>query len=161
MKTQETKMSFKSIKRAVFAATIAITPLPALAGGIMIHDAYALSARPNAPTGAAFMSFMNMSGQDDRLVGVASDVAKMVELHTHVSDGNGIMKMTRIEGGVALPNGETYVMERGGDHVMFMGLNATLEHGDEISVTFTFEKAGEMVVAIPVDLERKGTGHGH
>ncbi len=51
-------------------------------------------------------------------------------------------------------------MARGGDHVMFMGLTAPFEQGKTLSVTLNFEKAGEMVVEIPVDLERKGAMEG-
>ncbi len=47
------------------------------------------------------------------------------------------------------------MLARGGDHVMFMGLNEVLTHGDTINVTLVFEKAGEVAVEIPVDLERK------
>ena len=43
-----------------------------------------------------------------------------------------------------------------------MGLNQPLEHGDTVSVVLTFEKAGDVTVEIPVDLERKPThGGGH
>ncbi len=38
---------------------------------------------------------------------------------------------------------------------MLMGLTSRLAHGDEVNVTLVFEKAGEVAVTIPVDLERK------
>jgi hypothetical protein len=47
---------------------------------------------------------------------------------------------------------------------MFMGLTTGLEHGDMVNVTLVFEKAGEVQVEIPVDLERKamhGMGQKH
>ena len=68
-----------------------------------------------------------------------------------------------IEGGIEIPAGEMHMMKRGGDHVMFMGLTAPLEQGAEISVTLTFEKAGDVVIEVPVDLTRKlkaGGDHG-
>ena len=148
-------MSFKTLSLAAFTAACFISPLAAVAGDIVVHDPYAISARPNAPTGAAFMAIMNNSDQDDRLVGVASSVAKKVELHTHISDAAGVMRMVRIDGGIDLPAGATHMMQRGGDHVMFMGLTMPLVQGEEVQITFTFEKAGEMNVIIPVDLERK------
>ena len=53
-------MSFKSILCGVAAA---LTLTTAAQAGDMIHimDPYARTARPNAPTGAAFMGIMNMS----------------------------------------------------------------------------------------------------
>lgn len=151
-------MSFKFHTGAALCAALgfsALSALPALAEGIMFHDAYAITARPGAPSGAAFMAIMNATDHDDRLLGVASAIAKKVELHTHIADPSGVMKMTRIDGGIALPAGATHLMQRGGDHVMFMGLNGPLEQGADVVVTFTFEKAGDVEVTIPVDLERK------
>lgn len=145
------------MKRLLVAASAALLTLsaPAFAQNIMIKDAYVRSSTPSSPTGAAFMMLMNESDSDDRLISVASDVAARVELHTHIEDANGVMKMTEIEGGIPIAAGETHMMQRGGDHVMFMGLKAPLEQGGEITVTLTFEKAGDVKVTIPVDSERK------
>lgn len=128
---------------------------PVFAGDIMVKDPYARSSTPSSPTGAAFMILMNNSDQDDRLIAASSDVAGRVELHTHIEDENGVMKMTEIEGGIAVPAGEMHALKRGGDHVMFMGLSAPLEQDTEITVTLTFEKAGDIDVKIPVDHTRK------
>jgi copper(I)-binding protein len=156
-------MSFGTIARV--AMTVALVALPAgsFAADILIEDAYARTSRPAAPTGAAFIIIRNTGSTDDRLVAATSEIAERVELHTHVDQGGGVMKMVEIEDGVPLPAGETYMMQRGGDHVMFMGLNGTLEQGAEITVTLTFEQAGDIVVTIPVDNERQpehGGGHG-
>ena len=151
-------MSFKT----KFAATLATTILmagAAFADGLMVHDAYARAASPSAKAGAAFMMLMNKSDQDDRLIGARSDVAKRVELHTHIENDEGVMRMTQIEGGIAVPAGATHMMQRGGDHVMLMGLNQSLSQGDLVEITLIFENAGEMVIEVPVDNERKGA-HG-
>ena len=147
-------MLFKSIFITGFAAALLITN-SAYANGLMVKDPYARAARPNAPTGAAFMTLMNHSDQDITLIGVSSDVAKRVELHTHIDNGEGVMKMIEIEGGITIPAGDMHMMKRGGDHVMMMGLNQFLVDGEKISVTFEFEGGGEMVVEIPVDNARK------
>lgn len=147
-------MSQKTLFAAASAALFTFGA-PVLAEGIMIKDAYVRSSTPSSPTGAAFMVLMNHTDSDDRLVSVESDVAKRVELHTHLEDANGVMKMTEIEGGIALPAGSMHQMKRGGDHVMFMGLGAPLVQDSEITVTLTFEKAGAVKVVIPVDHVRK------
>lgn len=130
--------------------------LPASAE-IVIKDAYARAS--NTMAGAAFMVIENTADSDDRLVSARSDVAKRVELHTHREIGDGVMKMVHVEEGFVIPAGGMHMLARGGDHVMFMGLNAPMEQGDMLTVTLEFESAGEMVVEIPVDLERK-PGHG-
>jgi len=129
-------------------------------GPMMVMDAYARSSRPNAPTGAAFMMIKNASDAADRLVDVRSDIAARVELHTHEDDGNGVMRMMHVEDGFEIGAGETLMLERGGKHVMFMGLNESLVQDAMVSVTLIFEIAGELDVMIPVDLERQTSG-GH
>lgn len=155
-------MSFKSILFTA-VATLGLTT-SAFAADVMVKDAYARSAGKNAKTGAAFMMIMNHGAENDRLINATSDVAKRVELHTHKENGDGVMQMLHIEEGFAIPAGEMHPLKRGGDHVMFMGLNQPFVQGEMIPVTLVFEKAGEVKVEIPVDLERKpaegGMSHG-
>ena len=142
------------------AAALALST-PALAD-IAVHDAYARSAMASAKTGAAFMVIENTGDSDDRLVSATSDAAMKVELHTHVADGNGVMKMMEVEEGFVIPANGQHALARGGDHVMFMGLTGPFVQDETVTVTLTFENAGEMVVEIPVDLERQPThGAGH
>ncbi|MBT8168275.1 copper-binding protein [Phaeobacter gallaeciensis] len=155
-------MSFKSILFTA-VATLGLTT-SAFAADVMVKDAYARSAGKNAKTGAAFMMIMNHGAENDRLINATSDVAKRVELHTHKENGDGVMQMLHVEEGFAIPAGEMHPLKRGGDHVMFMGLNQPFVQGEMIPVTLVFEKAGEVKVEIPVDLERKpaegGMSHG-
>ena len=146
-------MSFKStILAAVAASAFA---LPAFAADIMVQDPYARSSAMMATSGAAFMQIMNHGESDDRLIDAASPVAEMVQLHTHKEDENGVMRMLHVEEGFAIPAGGTIEMVRGGHHVMFLGLKEEMAQGDVISVTLQFEKAGDVTVEVPVDLERK------
>ncbi len=149
-------MSFTS---KLLATAVAVTfAIPAFADGIMIQDAYARTAMKGGKSGAAFMQIMNHTGEDDRLIGAASDIAKKVELHTHKDMGEGVMKMVHVEEGFAIPAGGMHGLARGGDHVMFMGLTQDMIQGESVEVTLTFEKAGDIVVQIPVDLERQDHG---
>lgn len=157
-------MSLKLISAAIFAATLSTA---AFAGdaAFKVTDSYARSATANAKTGAAFITLMNMTDVDDVLVGAASPAAKRVELHTH-HENDGVMKMVHVEEGFPVAAGDMIEMKRGGKHVMLMGLNGTLEQGAMVAVTLTFEKAGDIEVMVPVDLERKPDhgqedGHGH
>lgn len=144
-------------KTFVFASAVALfAAMPAMAD-IVVKDAYARAA--NTMAGAAFMVIENTGPEDDQLIDARSDVAKRVELHTHKDMGDGIMKMMHVEEGFAIPAGGEHALMRGRDHVMFMGLNGPMEQGDMVTVTLVFEKAGEIAVEIPVDLERK-QGHG-
>lgn len=130
--------------------------LPAFAGDIEVVDAYARTSSAMAKSGAAFMVIKNTGDSDDRLIAAASDVAQKVELHTHKDMGEGVMKMVEVKEGFAIPAHSHHALARGGDHVMLLGLTRALKEGDLIDVTLTFEKAGEMTIAVPVDLANKG-----
>ena len=121
----------------------------------MVDDAYIRSSTAKSTSGAAFMVVMNHSGADDRLIGASSDVADKVELHSHRSDDNGIMRMGEIEGGVAIAADEMHAFKRGGDHLMFMGLKESLVEGAMVPVTLEFEKAGAVEIEVMVDQDRK------
>lgn len=160
------------LHKTLLAATAAAAfALPAQAE-IAVTDAYARVSTPMAKSGAAFMVIENTGAEEDRLVAAASDIAARVELHTHKADANGVMQMLEVTEGFAIPAGGSHALARGGDHVMFLGLNRSLAHGDVVTVTLTFEKAGEITLDVPVDLERKPMhgatgegamqhGHGH
>ncbi len=157
-------MSLKSL--ALFCA-FSVLPTLTLAQ-IQVEHPYARAASPMAISGAAFMSITNPTDTDDRIVAATSDVAERVELHTHIQSAEGVMQMVHLEDGIPLPAGETVLLERGGLHVMFLGLRQPLEQGDEITVTLEFEQAEPLTVTIPVDLQRMPDhgggmqpGHGH
>ena len=141
------------LTRAVCALFLFSAPLAA--EGIMVDDAYIRSSTAKSTSGAAFMVVMNHSGADDRLIGASSDVADKVELDSHTSDDNGVMRMGEIEGGVAIAADEMHAFKRGGDHLMFMGLKGPLEQGAMVPVTLEFEKAGAVEIEVMVDQDRK------
>jgi len=133
----------------------------AIAGGIMINDAYARSSGKMAKAGAAFMIIHNQTDTDDRLMSASSDVAKMVQLHTHLKSNDGVMKMQHVPDGFLVPGNGMHVLSRGKDHVMFMGLTSPWEHGQIIPLTLIFKHAGEINIRLKVDLERKDKAHDH
>lgn len=152
-------------KFAISAAIAALLILPSAAmsgdAKFMIEDAYARASSPAAKAGAAFMQIMNMSGEDDRLIGAQTDASKVTQLHTHKDTGDGVMQMLHVEEGFEIPAGETLMLARGGKHVMLMGLNDPLENGETVSITLTFEKAGDITIDVPVDLDRKPEAGAH
>lgn len=149
-------MSFKSLSIAAFIAAFPLTA----SGDIMVMDPYARASSPAAKAGAAFMVLHNTGTQDDRLIGATTEASKLTQLHTHVDDGNGVMKMIHVHEGFEIKAGEKLMLERGGNHVMLLGLTSSLDQDEVISVTLTFEKAGDKVIEIPVDLTRKPSQHG-
>ncbi|WP_049645616.1 copper chaperone PCu(A)C [Candidatus Rhodobacter oscarellae] len=139
---------------------LALIAHPALAD-VAIHDAYARVAHPKAKAGAVFLQLENSGDAADRLLAVESPAAMRVELHTH-SMVDGAMLMREVEGGFEIPAGGAHALERGGDHIMFMGLTAPWKQGEMIPVTLRFESGQVIETEIEVDLERKPDAHsGH
>lgn len=64
-------------------------------------------------------------------------------------DMGGEMTMQEVDQ-IDLPAGEVVSLAPGGYHVMLLDLVTGLAEGDEIEVTLTFEKAGEITVTAPV-----------
>ncbi|MBE9603877.1 copper chaperone PCu(A)C [Acetobacteraceae bacterium H6797] len=112
-------------------------------------------------TGAGFMTLTNKGTTPDKLIGGRAEIARKVELHTHLNE-NGVMKMREVEGGIPLPPGEMVELKPGGFHMMLIGLKTPLAVGAKVPVTLVFEKAGEITVELAV--ERPGAqaaGHGN
>jgi len=122
---------------------------------IQIEHQYARVSSPIAKSGASFMHIMNMGAEDDRLVAVITDIATNPELHTHIIE-DGVAKMREVEGGFIVPAGEAIMLERGGLHIMLMGLTQSLKQDQTVTLTLVFEKAGEITIEVPVDNERQG-----
>lgn len=148
------------LSRVAAAALFLAMPLAATAhDGVHVHDAFAILS-PAGTSGAAFMRIDNHGAEDDRLVAARSDVSERVELHTHLEDDQGVMRMVEVEEGFVIPSGGERLLERGGDHVMFLGLRHTPAEGDSISVTLVFAREGEVTVDVPV-VAPGMAGHDH
>ncbi|MGI3168632.1 copper chaperone PCu(A)C [Pseudooceanicola sp. C21-150M6] len=136
----------------------------ALAGAtraeIVFGDPYALSSGPGAVAGAAFMEITNTGSEDDRLVAVSTAAARKVALHTHIAGDDGVMRMRPVADGIVVPAGGHVLLERGGYHVMLMGLTAPLEQGAMVEMVLRFEKAGDITLQVPVDLDHAPGAHG-
>jgi hypothetical protein len=107
------------------------------------------------------MVIENTGDTDDRLVAAATDAAERVELHTHIENTDGVMRMVEVKDGFPIPAGGSHALKRGGDHVMLMGLTGPLEQGATVPLTLTFEQAGDLTLDVVVDNARMPAGHGH
>lgn len=128
--------------------------------GVKVENAWARATPGKARNGAAYVKIVKTGKDGDRLIGAKGDVAKRVEIHTHLMD-NGIMRMRKVDG-VDLPPGEAVTFKPGGHHVMLIGLHAPLKKGQTFPVTLLFEKAGEietMVRIMGVGAMKGGLGH--
>ena len=86
-------------------------------------------------------AFMQLTAsQPTTLVGVASPVAGVAEVHEMKMDGD-VMRMRALPQGLPLPAGKAVALTPGGYHVMLMDLKATLPKDSTIPLTLTFKDA--------------------
>src|SRR5262245_358331 len=139
---------------AMFVA-LAIAPAQAedvTAGSVKISAPWIRATPKGAPVGGGYMTITNTGSVSEKLIGGTSDVSSRFEIH-EMSMEDGVMKM-RPAAGVEIKAGQTVELKPGGYHVMFVGLNESLERSQHIKVTLYFEKAGN----VPVDFVVEGIG---
>ncbi|HEV7320718.1 MAG TPA: DUF1775 domain-containing protein [Ensifer sp.] len=118
---------------------------------------------PGAKVGGGFLTIRNGGQGEDRLIAVESPVAARVEIHEMKME-NDVMRMRKLDDGVALPAGETVELKAGGLHLMFMDVKTPFKEGDAVPVTLVFEKAGKVDATLPVGSAKGGEatgGHSH
>jgi periplasmic copper chaperone A len=117
-------------------------------GSIQIVSPWARATAGSASAGGAFMTIVNKGASADRLIGAASPIAGMAELHETKSE-NGVMTMSPVPA-LEIPAGGKAMLAPGGYHVMLMGLKAPLKEGQSFPLTLTFEKAGKIDVEVKI-----------
>lgn len=143
------------MKRFLSLAAALVLAVPALAhefavGDLKIIHPYIPQPAASAKAAGGFMAIVNTGTEADRLIGVESDMAMKSEVHESKVDANGVGTMTHIDF-IEIPPGQTVNLERGGYHVMFMGLKDSLTEGETRKATLIFEKAGPVEVEFQIE----------
>ncbi len=105
-------------------------------------------------TSAVYFVVRNRGSEADRLVGAATEVAGRVELHETRREGDTV-RMVPV-GAVEVPAGGEVQFRPGGLHVMLMELKRDLKAGDSFELRLRFERAGEVVLSVPVRAGQDG-----
>lgn len=121
----------------------------AKAGAITVSQPWIKAMLPGQKVGGGYLVIANGGKADDRLVSISSPAATAVEIH-EMSMANDVMKMRKVEGGLAIPAGDTVALKPGGYHLMFKGVKKPFEAGDTVPLVLTFEKAGAVEIKVPV-----------
>lgn len=127
-------------------------------GDLQITHPYARATVPNQPSGSAYFGIENKGKKSDRLVGIATPLAKSAEIHTMSMEGN-VMKMREAEQIEIAPSTRITMKPGEGYHVMLLSLRQPLKVGDKFPLTLTFEKAGKVDVTVSVEDKSAGMDH--
>lgn len=75
-------------------------------GDLLINHPWTRATPKAADVAAGFMKITNRGGELDRLIGVASTISDVSQIHTMVTE-NDVMKMQEIKDGPEIPAGAT------------------------------------------------------
>lgn len=132
------------------AAAAALLVATAQAQSVDVKDAWARATVPGQKATGAFMKLTSKDGS--RLVGAASPVAGVVEVHEMKMEGD-VMRMRAIAG-LDLPAGKAVELKPGGYHVMLLDLKTALRKDSSIPLTLVFKDAkgveSKVEVSLPV-----------
>ena len=153
------------MQRLFVLATALFLAAPALAHEIVAGDLQIIHPHIPQPAASAksaggFMAIVNNGTEAERLIGVETAIAAKTEVHESRVDANGLGTMTHIEA-LEIPAGETVSLERGGYHVMFMGLTGPLTEGEMHKAVLIFEKAGRVEIEFMIDPPMAAGGMDH
>ncbi|MEC4569975.1 copper chaperone PCu(A)C [Streptomyces virginiae] len=98
----------------------------------------------NDKMAGAFMVISNPTETPDKLTGATSPLSDDLQIHETKDQ-----KMQQVQSMDVPADGELR-LERGGNHIMFMGLKSTPKVGDKVTVELRFEKAGSVKVELDV-----------
>ncbi|MEU6893243.1 copper chaperone PCu(A)C [Streptomyces sp. NPDC046557] len=147
------------------AATLSLTAALAISGcSSESGGATSDSAKPTLTVSGAFMpepvddkmagAFMvvtNDSKTPDKLTGLTSPLSDDLQIHETKDQ-----KMRQVSS-LDVPANGRLSLERGGSHVMFMGLKSKPKVGDKVKVELKFEKADPITIELDVK-DRTYTG---
>ncbi len=132
------------MKSSLYALKAGLASLLVLCAGaahaqtVEVKNAWVRTTVPGQKASGAFMTLTAKDGT--RLVGVASPVAGVAEIHEMKMEGD-IMKMRALPNGLELPAGKSVELKPGGFHVMLMDLKAALPKDSTIPLTLSFKDA--------------------
>ena len=116
---------------------------------VTVSSSWARSTVSGQTGTGAFMTIVSKDG--GRLIGAASPVAGVVELH-EMSMDNNVMRMRAIQG-LELPPGREVQLKPGGYHVMLLDLKRPLKVGEKVQLELRLETRDGKRVTQPVEVE--------
>lgn len=131
----------------------------AIAGSVMVKDAWVREAPPNAKVLAAYMTIENHTNNEKVLTSASSPAFDKIEIHKTVHKGD----MATMEQQKELPIAThgTVKLQPGGLHLMLYTPSKKLKAGDIVSITLKFADGSTNMVDAKVKKATGSSGHDH
>jgi len=110
---------------------------------VTITEAWVREPATGQTRSAAYGEITNGGSTEITLVGASAPIEGTVEIHETIMGDDGAMSMQERTEGFAIAPGDTFVLQPGGPHVMFMEIDPS-EITGTIPVTFIFDSGLEI-----------------
>ncbi|MCK6264326.1 copper chaperone PCu(A)C [Vibrio sp. ZSDE26] len=124
---------------------------------VMAHHPYARATAPGAVNSAVFVHLMNHNKTDRVLVSASSSVAKNVELHDVIKEGD-MMKMRQVQE-ITIPADGMVELKPGSLHIMLFDLEKPLIEGETIDLELSFKNGEKYSFTAPIKKVMAGMKH--
>jgi copper(I)-binding protein len=135
---------------AILATLAAATALTACSGAdaatpeLTVTGAY-IPEPVSGDMAAGFLTIDNAGDADDTLTGVTSDLAATVEIHETIDNA------MRPVDSLPVPADGRLRLDRGGNHLMFLGLTRHPTQGETATLTLRFAQSDPLTLRVPVE----------
>ena len=117
-------------------------------GDIVITNEWARPILVAGRPGSAYLHIENKGDVADKLLAVTSTISSRLEIHEHIMK-DGVMKMSQVDH-ILIEAGNNVELKPGGYHIMIFETSSQYEVGDQIDLTFGFEKSGSITKIVNV-----------
>ena len=139
------------------ALLVACSPKSETQTIVTVTDAWCRPTPAGALAAACYLTLT--ASADDRLVGVETPLAERGEVHTMDITG-GVMRMRKLDDGLALPKSTPVVLKPGAEHLMLIAPKQQLAEDGSVPLTLKFAKAPAQTINAPVRLPAIPHGQG-
>lgn len=116
-------------------------------GDVTVTHPWSRPTPPGVSMGVGYMAISNDGSATITLVGVTTPKAESVSIHESV-ENEGMMSMRPLPDGLAIPAGETVLLEPHGYHLMLEGLKGAVAKDERIPMTLDFDTAESMEIEL-------------
>lgn len=127
---------------------------------VTIEDGYVAEPIPGTHMTSVYGRLTNDDKDDVEIISISSDSSEAAELHEQTIDGDSMTKMRKIDEIIVPANGEV-VLQKGGKHLMLIGLTKKLHEGDEVTVTLYYKNEEPQQITLPVKRMNEQSTHHH
>jgi hypothetical protein len=115
---------------------------------------------PTMSSTAAYLGVRNTTDGDMTIVAGASPVAAATELHDHIQDEQGVMRMRQVES-ITIPAKGRVDLQPGGLHVMLIDLQEPLEEGAQVPLRLDLENGDKLHLRAEVRRAQRPSAGAH